>query len=204
MTAEIDIAAIDDGGANTASEVRTALTSVLARADSMALLDSWTYSTDVASITFTGLPTGYTKLIVIAKLRTDRTGTTPDGCDMNLGDGSIDSGANYAYYQNYAGAASGTSGGISQTYIEVGRVSVAAAGETAGALGFFVVELFNYDDSSYETDVKARGHAMNTTAQYYRTHCQGVYQQGNVVDQIQLVPHFGANFTLGFVEVYGV
>lgn len=33
MTAESDIAAIDDGGANTASEVRTALTSVLARAD---------------------------------------------------------------------------------------------------------------------------------------------------------------------------
>lgn len=33
MTAESDIAAIDDGGANTAAEVRTALTSVLARAD---------------------------------------------------------------------------------------------------------------------------------------------------------------------------
>jgi hypothetical protein len=33
MTAETDIAAIDDGGANTAAEVRTALTSVLARAD---------------------------------------------------------------------------------------------------------------------------------------------------------------------------
>ncbi len=32
MTAETDIAAIDDGGANTALEVRTALTSVLARA----------------------------------------------------------------------------------------------------------------------------------------------------------------------------
>lgn len=33
MPAETDIAAIDDGGANTASEVRTALTSVLGRAD---------------------------------------------------------------------------------------------------------------------------------------------------------------------------
>lgn len=33
MTAETDIAAIDDGGANTAAEVRTALTSVLGRAD---------------------------------------------------------------------------------------------------------------------------------------------------------------------------
>ena len=31
MSAETDIAAIDDSGANTASEVRTALTSVLAR-----------------------------------------------------------------------------------------------------------------------------------------------------------------------------
>ena len=34
MTAETDIAAIDDSGANTAGEVRTALTSVLERADS--------------------------------------------------------------------------------------------------------------------------------------------------------------------------
>jgi len=33
MSAETDIAAIDDSGANTAAEVRTALTSVLARAD---------------------------------------------------------------------------------------------------------------------------------------------------------------------------
>lgn len=33
MSAETDIAAIDDGGANTAAEVRTALTSVLGRAD---------------------------------------------------------------------------------------------------------------------------------------------------------------------------
>lgn len=33
MTAETDIAAIDDAGANTAAEVRTALTSVLGRAD---------------------------------------------------------------------------------------------------------------------------------------------------------------------------
>ena len=36
MSAESDIAAIDDGGANTASEVRTALTSVLARGDAAA------------------------------------------------------------------------------------------------------------------------------------------------------------------------
>ena len=34
MTAEADITAIDDGGVNTAAEVRAALTSVLARADS--------------------------------------------------------------------------------------------------------------------------------------------------------------------------
>lgn len=37
MTAETDIAAIDDGGANTAAEVRTAFTSVLDRADGAGL-----------------------------------------------------------------------------------------------------------------------------------------------------------------------
>lgn len=35
MTAETDIAAIDDGGANTAAEVRTALTSVLGRGNTL-------------------------------------------------------------------------------------------------------------------------------------------------------------------------
>lgn len=45
MTAETDIAAIDDGGANTALEVRTALTSVLGRAD------AWVNGMEAAQMT---------------------------------------------------------------------------------------------------------------------------------------------------------
>lgn len=54
MTAETDIAAIDDGGANSAAEVRTALTSVLARAD----LSGWVQDIDNPLTSLTGLTTG--------------------------------------------------------------------------------------------------------------------------------------------------
>lgn len=48
MTAETDIAAIDDGGANTAAEVRTALTSVLNRADAFSGASVYRATTDQA------------------------------------------------------------------------------------------------------------------------------------------------------------
>lgn len=54
MTAEADIAAIDDGGANTAAEVRTALTGVLGRADA----GGWVFDLDDPLTSTAGLDTG--------------------------------------------------------------------------------------------------------------------------------------------------
>ena len=55
MTAETDITAIDDGGASTALEVRTALTSVLGRADDH-LLGEWQTPTLAGSWVAYGTP----------------------------------------------------------------------------------------------------------------------------------------------------
>ena len=103
MTAETDIAAVDDSGANTASEVRTALTSVLGIGRRV-LLDTGTISSSVSSVTFTSISQAYDDLIVILDDVETADSNDQDAAYIRLGgSGGADSGSNYEWQYTQGG-----------------------------------------------------------------------------------------------------
>lgn len=203
MTAETDIAAIDDGGANTAAEVRTALTSVLGRAD--ALIEETALAASATSITFSSIPNTYRTLRLVGMARTDRASQPSDQVAIQVGNGTVDTGNNYTYMRIVTGDGAGTSHAAA-TGSWANAAFATAATADAGFFVPFEVLILNYADTSQFR------HASGSSRQYATTVNRSVMQFSGVwsnaadaIDIMTLTPNFGTNFVAGTqVSLYGL
>jgi len=171
MTAETDIAAIDDSGANTASEVRTALTSVLARgSDTHVVAQMYRSSSQTLSNS------------VDDKIDFNAEDFDTDGSIVNTGSSRFDiqdtgyyrvdgywawentrPGVNFRLTIYVNGSESRMGRGVASSIEAYGSASISAVISLTAS---DYVELYAYTDGASAT---ARGHASNPHTRSYMT-----------------------------------
>jgi hypothetical protein len=112
----------------------------------LTLLSSNVLGSATADITVTGISGSYKDLIIVIKARGD-TAASGIGLRMRVGNGSIDTGSNYAYARNYQGSTSGADASASDSFLNLGFI--AAASSTAGAFGSVEISIRNYISASH-------------------------------------------------------
>lgn len=105
-----------------------------------------------SSIEFTGIPSTYKHLQIRGIMQSNRPIYTTDNIDILVGNGSIDTGANYSKHSLYTDFTSGTAviaDGTSNATILVNGFTTTAV---AGSFGGFVCDILDYTNSSkYKT-----------------------------------------------------
>ena len=207
MTAETDIAALTDGGGNPISEIRTAFTSVLARADVTRVIDTVTLAVDTATVDFTSIPSGYSGLKIIGRARMDSTTTRSDEVLMRFGNGTIDSGANYDYFSRAtrSDGADLNEDDQASTHIPVAGSVIPAnmTGAEAGEMGQFSVEIWGYADTSFFKSCTSQffGSTRGDADRVGTGFAGGVWRSTSAIDAIRLYGEnsdflAGSNFIL--------
>lgn len=105
-----------------------------------------------SNVEFTGIPSIYTHLQIRGIMQSNRPIYTTDNVDILVGNGSIDTAANYSKHSLYTDFQSGTAviadGTANATILVNGFTTTAVA----GAFGGFVVDILDYTNSNkYKT-----------------------------------------------------
>lgn len=201
MTAETDIAAIDDGGENAAAEVRTALTGVLGRADGV-LIDSTTVSTSVANVTLTGIPATFVDLLIVLVDVATADAADQDTPTLRLGNGTIDTGTNYQWWSSYNGSSSGNQTGNNSTGIPTTSYPVVmGAGDTADPKGGYAHYYVHAYTGSHYKLVTFEGSKRGDT--FYLGHGRGLWRSVAAIDQVRVSAE-GGNLEAGSIALYGI
>lgn len=118
-------------------------------------IDTQTRATD-GVITFTSIPSTYAALLIIAHVRSTRSANNDDDLWLRVGNGSLDTGSNYAYLSvRQSASAQGTS--QSDADSKVNTVTVPAASATSGRFGSFTATIYNYAASTVQREIEFRG-----------------------------------------------
>jgi hypothetical protein len=133
-------------------------------ATSMTLIASSTVGSGGSStITFSSIPSTYTDLQLVVSARSS-TGIYQTDCNVQVGNGSVDTGSNYQTRELYGDGASVGSGAFTTTNI---HPPIAGAGATANTFGNFQLYFPNYAGStakSISCDVVTENNATNAAA----------------------------------------
>lgn len=166
--------------------------------DAMTLIEEITVSSSVASITFSSIPNTYDDLILEMELET-ADAADQDRPEIQVGNGSVDSGSNYSYVLRYFGTQSGSNNSGSDTKM-VGPVALVGAGAAAGTTAMSRVVLYRYSDTAAFTTAEMFGYVSGGDS-YYQ-HGGGVWKSTSVIDTIQVAAE-GGNLTGGRARLYG-
>lgn len=160
-----------------------------------------TLSADTASVTFTGIPTGYKHLQIRALTRTDRSDTN----DFMTVRFNSDSSSVYAYHSLYG---NGSSAGAADTGTSTGTPwSGVTAGGNAGAsmFGAVIWDILDYQNTNkYKTLRLLSGTDQNATTGriYFQSN---LWQSTSAITSITIIPTYGTNFvTYSSFALYGV
>jgi hypothetical protein len=153
-----------------------------------------------ADITVTGISGSYKDLVIVVRCRTTDASVGVNA-QLRIGNGSIDTGSNYAYYLNFQGWTSGTSTNASTTSGTLGNMP--NTGATAGYFGGLRIELLNYADAAKTKTWVGQGFDIDTNGLLY-THFGGLWKNTSAaVDQIRLYASAGNLDTGSTVTIYG-
>ncbi len=202
MTAEEDIAVIVNDGDVTPLEVNTALTSVLARAGVVSVIETVTLAVDTASITFSSIPSTFTTLRLIGRARSDYTVSRADEILMRVGNSTVDTGTNYDYFTRTSrsdGADLEESSQASNHIAIAGSIIPAEmTGFEAGEMGIVTVDIYQYADTSfYKPCVSSYfGSTQGDANRIGAGWGGGVWKSSSAIDIITLYPE-NSNFVAG-------
>lgn len=170
----------------------------------LALLDTVTLATTSTEIDFTAIPTGYSDLLVVGKVRTDRTGVTDD-VRVRMGDDTFDSGSNYRWQIRREGDSPQTAGSGAETSFMLGENSSTGATAEAGAFATLELWVIDYLATATWRNIRWRTGAMYTST--VRRFIDGAGSWMNTADpvgRIRLFPVNGPNFVAGTsLRLYG-
>jgi hypothetical protein len=152
---------------------------------------TYTIPSNQASYTFTSISTAYTDLILVCNIKTDAASTIK----IAVGNGSIDSGANYSYtYLLGNGSAASSSRYAGDTAIYSGYASTSNLQEN------LIVQFNNYSNTTTKKTTLHRYNDSSTAA----TAVVGLWNSTSAINTIQLIA-LGNNLATGTtMTLYGI
>jgi hypothetical protein len=177
-----------------------------------ALIEEIDLATDAASVTFDAIPGTFRDLLIVARIRTDKSSSDVGQTMMNVGNGTIDSGASayaYATFRRTADASNDQARSAAATAIELDRGCTpgAGSGAVAGRFGAFEIRLHNYAETGYERQIMTDSRMVGGSAAATRTGT-GIAHWTNTTDAIDIItltPDASDNFVTGCTfALYGV
>lgn len=146
------------------------------------------------SVTFTSIPSTYTDLILVT---TGKNSNSFDAIDIRVGNGSIDSGANYGI------TAMNGNGSAGQTFADSNATSMTNMGITSSAT--LQTSIFHFMDYSNTTTYKTVLGRSNVT-DFRVAVIAGLWRSTSAINQIQLrCDNASYNFTAGSTfTLYGI
>jgi hypothetical protein len=150
-----------------------------------------TLSATTASVTFTGIPSGYKHLQIRALVQETDPGAGPGALWMQA---NGDTGSNYSWHRVWGDGASVFAGsGTSTTWSLVGINS--RSGNGANVFGSTIIDVLDYANvSKYKTFRGLTGEEMNSTSGYIGLH-SGLWMNNNAITSITLLPSSGYSWT---------
>jgi hypothetical protein len=155
-----------------------------------------------SAVDFTGIPQVYKHLQIRSILRSTRSDTS-DGPQIRLGNGSIDTGANYSWhFLKGDGSGASTNSFANSTYIGLGDFP--AASRTSGVFGLFVVDILDYQNTNkYKTARGLNGYESNGAGDL--RFITASWRSTSAVDTIRVLPEVGPNFSqYSSFALYGI
>lgn len=169
-------------------------TSLSAGASGLVEIDTITRATD-GVITFTSIPSTYAALLMVAHIRGTRS-ANDDDLWVRVGNGSLDTGNNYAYLSlRQSASAQGTS--QSDADSKINSITIPAASATSGRFGIITATFYNYAASSVQREMEFRGGFGIGTS--HRS-CHGIghwLNTSSAIDQIGILGGTTANLLTG-------
>jgi hypothetical protein len=161
-----------------------------------------TVSTATPTISFTSIPATYTHLQLRGITR-DARSVSVNNINMRLGNGSIDSGSNYAAHTLDSDGATVTAAGTSSTN-KMGFWIEPGANATANAFGAFVIDILDYKNTNkYKTIRVLGGTDLNGSGNAHL--CSGLWQSTSAVTNIEFLNNGDFNFVqYSTFALYGI
>lgn len=155
------------------------------------------------SFTISSITAGYEYLELYVLSKTDEATVRRSDLWVQMGDGSIDTGTNYAYGQQYQGSSSGIVRSGSDSKIVVKLSATAAGATSASDRGFIRMRILDYDNISNFTTVEYQA-GMGDTGEQFLIYGNGQYRAANAVDQIKVGSTGTPSFVAGEYWLVGV
>jgi len=151
-----------------------------------------TLSSAVSSYTFTSISGSYTDLILIGAFSTD----SPCSINLNMGNGSIDTGSNFAWtYIRGDGSTAGSSKATGEGRIFSGETN------TANLQTNIIINFQNYSNTTNnKTSISRYNHSTKAAQETV-----GLWSNTSAINQIRLTAAGGSNFNTGSIfTLYGI
>ena len=174
-------------------------------------LATWTYASDVTSITFSGISAGYQDLMLeFQNVHSDRTGGANDYFDTPVfqwGATTVSAAAEY----NRAGRQHGDSAGNTEAGNQTSWIPFTGGGgglfgtdADASAKGLWrcIIEEYSQTRAMKKLFFTGIGRASGTKVRSHDIH--GLWLNAAVIDIITITPNNGSNFTAGTIRLYGL
>ncbi len=157
-----------------------------------------------ASISFSSIAGTYRDLLIVGELRSD-SATTSDGISVRVGNGTVDTGANYRYSRTSIdqAAAAAEAGAEAQTIWSPG-FSTAASADT-GVFGQIEMTLLKYADATRRRGLMSRFGQVGDATDFDVGGSTGVWMNtASAIDIVTVFPINGTNFVAGsYLTLYG-
>lgn len=183
-----------------------AVSSSAGSGETSGLVEIATATPSGGTLTFSSIPSTYTHLRIVARMRTDEAAIASI-IRLRVGSGSIDSGASsyaYGYFLNRIGTGNMT--GVATAAAEIRQVLCPGGNATSGFFGTAVIDIFNYADTSANRQIRIRsedvgngtfGHIGGATGMWLNT--------ADAIDTVRLFDDTGDNLVSGSQAwLYGV
>ena len=159
-----------------------------------------------STISFTSIPSTYKHLQIRAMSRSNYGGTS-GGIEnyIRVGNGSVDSGSNYAYHEAGGNGSTARSGGAASQNKSILGYSP-RSGDLANTFGVYVSDILDYSDTNKNKTIRSlAGHNMNTTSDGDVELFSGLWMSTAAINTIDIFPIPGYNFTqYSTFALYGI
>lgn len=156
-----------------------------------------------ASITFTGIPQTYKHLQVRYTTRSTWAGNTTIANLMRAGNGSIDSGNNYAFHRLVGNGTAANSYGSATQNVMYAGYSWAADG-LANSFGSGVIDILDYTNTSKYKTFRTIGGVEGNGSGFVNFH-SGLWQSTSAINQLYFFTEGSQDYAVGSkIALYGI
>jgi hypothetical protein len=157
-----------------------------------------TLGSAAADITFTGISSSYTDLLIIVAARASASYPEVAGF-IRVGNGSIDSGSNYSSTR-LLGTGSAASSARTTNVTRVPWDSIPAATSAAGTFCTTIIHLQNYSNTTTNKTMLIRSNEPNN----YTEATVGLWRSTSAINQVQIYADAGNLAAGSIVTLYGL